>query len=168
MHIDELHKFSDGILNDVRTALNDRLKGIRIKYLPQTIWRQSDRDKAGAMIQAIDKQLKTRRIMRSLEKFIGGDRTRPKHADWAIFSSYYCNLPTPNDLGEWIFKDIMYHGDRQQTSHWHMFVSPPLAIVLHSSLEERLSHARGMTLLVSIPGARPVQFSVLTSFPKPD
>ncbi|GJT39963.1 hypothetical protein Tco_0939828 [Tanacetum coccineum] len=59
MRIDELHKFSDGTLNDVRTALNDRLKGIRMQYLQQTIWRQSDRDKAGAMIQAIDKQLKT-------------------------------------------------------------------------------------------------------------
>nr|GEV80379.1 reverse transcriptase domain-containing protein [Tanacetum cinerariifolium] len=72
MRIDELHKFSDGTLNDVRTALDDRLKGIRMKYLPQTIWRQSDRDKVGGMIQTIDKQLKTRRIMRSLEKFIGG------------------------------------------------------------------------------------------------
>ncbi|GJX71332.1 hypothetical protein Tco_0308503 [Tanacetum coccineum] len=71
MRIDELHKFSDSTLNDVRTALDDRLKGIQMKYLPQTIWRQSDRDKAGAMIQAIDKQLKTRSIMRSLEKFIG-------------------------------------------------------------------------------------------------
>ncbi|GKA65922.1 hypothetical protein Tco_0765629 [Tanacetum coccineum] len=50
MRIDELHKFSDGTLNDVRTALNDRLKGIRMEYLPQTIWRQSDKDKAGAMI----------------------------------------------------------------------------------------------------------------------
>ncbi|GJZ09943.1 hypothetical protein Tco_0544226 [Tanacetum coccineum] len=30
MRIDELHKFSDGILDDVRTALNDRLKGIRM------------------------------------------------------------------------------------------------------------------------------------------
>nr|GFC48485.1 hypothetical protein [Tanacetum cinerariifolium] len=28
MWIDELHKFSDGTLNDVRNALNDRLKGI--------------------------------------------------------------------------------------------------------------------------------------------
>ncbi|GJY66114.1 hypothetical protein Tco_0468352 [Tanacetum coccineum] len=46
MRIDELHKFSDGTLNDVRTALDDRLKGIRMKYLPQTIWRQSNRDKA--------------------------------------------------------------------------------------------------------------------------
>ncbi|GJY33538.1 hypothetical protein Tco_0418007 [Tanacetum coccineum] len=36
MRIDELHKFSDGTLDDVRTALNDRLKGIRMKYLPQT------------------------------------------------------------------------------------------------------------------------------------
>nr|GEW34626.1 hypothetical protein [Tanacetum cinerariifolium] len=37
MRIDELHKFSDGTLNEVRTALDDHLKGIRIKYLPQTI-----------------------------------------------------------------------------------------------------------------------------------
>ncbi|GJQ91661.1 hypothetical protein Tco_0002800 [Tanacetum coccineum] len=37
MRIDELHKFNDGTLNDVRTALNDHLKGIRMKYLPQTI-----------------------------------------------------------------------------------------------------------------------------------
>nr|GEU60962.1 hypothetical protein [Tanacetum cinerariifolium] len=37
MRIDELHKFSDGTLNDVRTALDDRLKCIRIKYLPQAI-----------------------------------------------------------------------------------------------------------------------------------
>nr|GEY10863.1 hypothetical protein [Tanacetum cinerariifolium] len=34
MWIDELHKFSDGTLTDVRTALDDRLKGIRMQYLP--------------------------------------------------------------------------------------------------------------------------------------
>ncbi|GJV49766.1 hypothetical protein Tco_1439978 [Tanacetum coccineum] len=37
MRIDELHKFSDGTLDDVRTALNGRLKGIRMEYLPKTI-----------------------------------------------------------------------------------------------------------------------------------
>nr|GEW91397.1 hypothetical protein [Tanacetum cinerariifolium] len=37
MRIDELHKFSDGTLNDVRNALDDRLKGIRMQYLPTTI-----------------------------------------------------------------------------------------------------------------------------------
>nr|GEZ85396.1 hypothetical protein [Tanacetum cinerariifolium] len=62
----------DGTLTDVRTALDDRLKGIRIKYLPQSIWKKSDKDRATAMIQAIDKRLKTRRIMRSLERFVGG------------------------------------------------------------------------------------------------
>nr|GEY83453.1 hypothetical protein [Tanacetum cinerariifolium] len=66
MRIDELHKFSDGTLTDVRTALDDRLKGIRMKYLPQTIWRKSDKERAAAMIQAIDKQLKTRRIYEKL------------------------------------------------------------------------------------------------------
>nr|GEU63870.1 reverse transcriptase domain-containing protein [Tanacetum cinerariifolium] len=62
----------DETLNDVCTALDDRLKGIRMQYLPQTIWRKGDKDRAAAMIQANDKMLKTRRIMRSLEKFVGG------------------------------------------------------------------------------------------------
>nr|GEU37461.1 hypothetical protein [Tanacetum cinerariifolium] len=34
MRIDELHKFSDEMLIDVHTALDDRLKGIRMQYLP--------------------------------------------------------------------------------------------------------------------------------------
>ncbi|GJU04755.1 hypothetical protein Tco_1121185 [Tanacetum coccineum] len=50
MRIDELHKFSDGTLDDVRTALNDRLKGIRMEYLPQTFWSQRDKANARAMI----------------------------------------------------------------------------------------------------------------------
>nr|GFA45468.1 hypothetical protein [Tanacetum cinerariifolium] len=72
MRIDKLHKFNDGTLNDVRNALDDHLKGIRMQYLPQTIWRKGDKDRAVAMIQAIDKMLETRRIMRSLERFVGG------------------------------------------------------------------------------------------------
>ncbi|GJY99421.1 hypothetical protein Tco_0516851 [Tanacetum coccineum] len=72
MRIDELQKFSDGTLDDVWTALNDRLKGIRMEYFPQTFWSQRDKANARAMIQAIDKRLKTRRIMRSLERFVSG------------------------------------------------------------------------------------------------
>nr|GEX74021.1 hypothetical protein [Tanacetum cinerariifolium] len=82
MRIDDLHKFSDGTLNDVQTALDDILKRIGIKYLPQTFWRNLDKEKAGAMIQVIDKQLKNRRIMRSLKKFVGG---RPYKGDvWLL------------------------------------------------------------------------------------
>nr|GFA24606.1 hypothetical protein [Tanacetum cinerariifolium] len=64
--------YRDGTLNDVRNALDDRLKGIQIQYLPTTIWRRGDKARAATMIQAIDKMLKTRRIMRSLERFVGG------------------------------------------------------------------------------------------------
>nr|GEX04428.1 hypothetical protein [Tanacetum cinerariifolium] len=50
MRIDELYKFSDGTLNDVRNALDDRLKGIQMQYLPTTIWRRGDKARAAAMI----------------------------------------------------------------------------------------------------------------------
>nr|GEY99847.1 hypothetical protein [Tanacetum cinerariifolium] len=85
MRIDELHKFSDGTLNDVRNALDDRLKGIRMHYLPQTIWRKGDKDRATAMIQAIDKMLKTKRIMRSLES----EQLLANHLRWYETRSMY-------------------------------------------------------------------------------
>ncbi|GJW11141.1 hypothetical protein Tco_1576968, partial [Tanacetum coccineum] len=65
MRIDELHKFSDGTLNDARSAVDDILKRIRMKYLPQTVWRSVDRERAGAMIQAIDRQLRNIRVYTS-------------------------------------------------------------------------------------------------------
>ncbi|GJR39370.1 hypothetical protein Tco_1215054 [Tanacetum coccineum] len=37
MCIDKLHKFSDGTLNDVRSAFDDILKRIWMEYLPQTV-----------------------------------------------------------------------------------------------------------------------------------
>ncbi|GJU31385.1 hypothetical protein Tco_1174974 [Tanacetum coccineum] len=44
----------DGTLNDVRSDLDDILKRIRMEYLPQTVWRNVDMERAGAMIQAND------------------------------------------------------------------------------------------------------------------
>nr|GFA95394.1 hypothetical protein [Tanacetum cinerariifolium] len=41
---------NDGTLNDVRNALDDHLKGIRMQYLPQKIWRKGDKNIAAAMI----------------------------------------------------------------------------------------------------------------------
>nr|GEV86009.1 hypothetical protein [Tanacetum cinerariifolium] len=46
--------------------------GIRMQYFPTIIWRRGDKNRAAAMIQAIKKMLKTRRILRILEKFVGG------------------------------------------------------------------------------------------------
>nr|GEU94232.1 hypothetical protein [Tanacetum cinerariifolium] len=70
LHIQDI-KDIDGTLTDVHTALDDHLKGIQMKYLPKIIWRKSDKERAAAMIQAINKQLKTRMIMRCLERFVG-------------------------------------------------------------------------------------------------
>ncbi|GJS27133.1 hypothetical protein Tco_0487753 [Tanacetum coccineum] len=70
MHTDELHKFSDGTLNDVRTALHDVAAGIRMEYLPMRKWSNLDKKRARVMVQDIDKQLYQRRLMRNLEKFV--------------------------------------------------------------------------------------------------
>ncbi|GJS07298.1 hypothetical protein Tco_0364094 [Tanacetum coccineum] len=72
MRLDELYKFSDGTLTRLRTSLDDITKNIRIEYLPQRRWSTLEKKRAHIMIKAIDKQLKERRMMRSLEKFVGG------------------------------------------------------------------------------------------------
>ncbi|GJW17008.1 hypothetical protein Tco_0024444 [Tanacetum coccineum] len=72
MRTDELHKFSDGTLNHVRTALNDIVTRIQMEYLPKRKWSKQDKQRAWVMINSIDKKLRDRRLMRSLEKFVGG------------------------------------------------------------------------------------------------
>ncbi|GJW88203.1 hypothetical protein Tco_0163543 [Tanacetum coccineum] len=82
MCTDELHKFSDGTLNHVLIALNDIATGIQMEYLPKRKWSKQDRQRARVMINAIDKKLRDRRLMCSLEKFVGG---RPYGGDlWLL------------------------------------------------------------------------------------
>ncbi|GKF60939.1 hypothetical protein Tco_0177725 [Tanacetum coccineum] len=72
MRTDELHKFSDGTLNHVHTALNDIDRGIDMDYLPKRKWSKQDKQRARVMIKAIDRKLRDRRLMQNLEKFVGG------------------------------------------------------------------------------------------------
>ncbi|GKC20769.1 hypothetical protein Tco_1022919 [Tanacetum coccineum] len=72
MRADELHKLKDGTLNDVRTARHDIASGIRMEYMPKRKWSRLDKRRARVMIQDIEKQLFQRRLMRNLEKFVGG------------------------------------------------------------------------------------------------
>nr|GEX74819.1 hypothetical protein [Tanacetum cinerariifolium] len=46
MCADELYKFSDGMLNDVRTALHNIVTGIRMEYLPMRKWSNLDKQRA--------------------------------------------------------------------------------------------------------------------------
>ncbi|GKE01690.1 hypothetical protein Tco_1389673, partial [Tanacetum coccineum] len=78
MRTDELHKFSDGTLNYVRTSLNDIATRIQIEYLSKRKWLKQDKQRARVMIKAIDKKLKDRRLMQNLEKFVG---RRPYRGD---------------------------------------------------------------------------------------
>ncbi|GKA17650.1 hypothetical protein Tco_0697487 [Tanacetum coccineum] len=75
MRADELHKFSDGTLNDVRTTLHDIAAGIRMEYLLMRKWSKLDKKRARVMVQHIGKQLYQRRLMRNLEKFVSGRDT---------------------------------------------------------------------------------------------
>ncbi|GJX33850.1 hypothetical protein Tco_0245407, partial [Tanacetum coccineum] len=71
MRSDKLYKFSDRTLTGLQTLLDDITKNIRMEYLLKRRW-STLKKRANIMIKAIDKQLKERRLMRSLEKFVGG------------------------------------------------------------------------------------------------
>nr|GFA78323.1 hypothetical protein [Tanacetum cinerariifolium] len=98
MRTDELHKFSDRTLNDVRTALDDIDAGLRMEYLPMRKWSQLDKKRARVIVQIIDKQLFQRRLMRNLEKFVGGrpSAARKDHMIYhMLFLSFWSILPEP-------------------------------------------------------------------------
>ncbi|GJY01386.1 hypothetical protein Tco_0359538 [Tanacetum coccineum] len=72
MHSDELYKFSDGTLTRLLSSLEDITKNIDMEYLPKRRWSTLEKKRAHFMIKDINKLLKERRMMRSLEKFVGG------------------------------------------------------------------------------------------------
>ncbi|GJX70452.1 hypothetical protein Tco_0307623 [Tanacetum coccineum] len=71
MRSDELYKFSDGTLTRLLSSLEDITKNIDKEYLPKRRWSTLEKKRAYFMIKDINKLLKERRMMRSLEKFIG-------------------------------------------------------------------------------------------------
>ncbi|GJT31562.1 hypothetical protein Tco_0921981 [Tanacetum coccineum] len=78
MRTDELHKFSDGMLSYVRTALHDITSGIRIEYMPKRKWSGLDKQRARVIIQDIDKQLFQRRIRYSFPGSIQNWKDLPR------------------------------------------------------------------------------------------
>ncbi|GJU06912.1 hypothetical protein Tco_1123342 [Tanacetum coccineum] len=72
MRSDELYKFSNGTLTSVRSVLHDIAFNLRMDYLLKRRWSNLDKQRSRIMIKAIDKLQLERRLMRSLEKFVGG------------------------------------------------------------------------------------------------
>nr|GEW86661.1 hypothetical protein [Tanacetum cinerariifolium] len=65
-------KFSNETLTSVISVLHDVASNLRMDYLPKRIWSSLDRKRSRIIIKAIDQLLLERRLMRSLEKFVGG------------------------------------------------------------------------------------------------
>ncbi|GJV86829.1 hypothetical protein Tco_1530767 [Tanacetum coccineum] len=72
MRSDELYKFSDGTLTRLLFLLEDITKNIDMDYFPKRRWSTLEKKRAHFMIKDINKLLKETRMMRSLEKFVGG------------------------------------------------------------------------------------------------
>ncbi|GKC81113.1 hypothetical protein Tco_1136830 [Tanacetum coccineum] len=72
MRSDELYKFSDGTLTRLLSSLEDITKNIDMEYLPKRRWSNLEKKRAHFMIKDINKLLKERMMMSSLEIFVGG------------------------------------------------------------------------------------------------
>ncbi|GKC96542.1 hypothetical protein Tco_1161984 [Tanacetum coccineum] len=72
---EELHKFSDGTLISVRDTMSQMLHELHLGYyktMRRRQWTILDQQRTRIMIKAINQKLLDKRIMRSLEKFVGG------------------------------------------------------------------------------------------------
>ncbi|GJR39416.1 uncharacterized mitochondrial protein-like protein [Tanacetum coccineum] len=75
MRCDELYKFSDDTLQLVRDTLHEMATNLRMGYnksMPKRRWSHLDKTRSHIMVKEIDHHLQERRLMRSLEKFVGG------------------------------------------------------------------------------------------------
>nr|GEW59090.1 hypothetical protein [Tanacetum cinerariifolium] len=75
MRFNEIHKFSDDTLTQILETLAYRVKEFKIKRLNPGMntrfWTQKDVTRSKEFIAAIERRLKTRRIYRNLECFVG-------------------------------------------------------------------------------------------------
>nr|GEV45929.1 hypothetical protein [Tanacetum cinerariifolium] len=85
MRFNEIHKFSDGTLQQIDEALDYRVKEFRINRmnpgLNTRFWTRNDVDRCKAFMFAIQRRLRTRRIFRKLESFVGG---RVREGDYRL------------------------------------------------------------------------------------
>nr|GEY87424.1 hypothetical protein [Tanacetum cinerariifolium] len=76
MCFNEIHKFSDGTLQQIDEALDYRVKEFRINRmnpgLNTRFWTRKDVDRCKVFMFAIQRRLRTRRIFCNLESFVGG------------------------------------------------------------------------------------------------
>nr|GEW28507.1 hypothetical protein [Tanacetum cinerariifolium] len=85
MRFNKIHKFSDETLQQIDEALDYRVKEFRINRLNPGLnmrfWTRKDIDRCNAFMFVIQRRLRTRRIFRNLESFVGG---RVREGDYRL------------------------------------------------------------------------------------
>ncbi|GJX74092.1 hypothetical protein Tco_0312687 [Tanacetum coccineum] len=76
MRFNEIHKFRGGTLQQIDEALDYRVKEFKVNRMNPGLnirfWTRKDVDRSKEFMFSIQKRLKTRRIFRNLESFVGG------------------------------------------------------------------------------------------------
>nr|GEW11778.1 hypothetical protein [Tanacetum cinerariifolium] len=94
MSFNEIHKFSDGTLHQIDEALDYRVKEFKVNRinpgLNTRFWTRKDVDRSKEFMFAFQKRLKTRRIFRNMESFVGG---RVRDRDYRLLSSVLTSTP---------------------------------------------------------------------------
>ncbi|GKE74035.1 hypothetical protein Tco_1536076, partial [Tanacetum coccineum] len=76
MRFNEIYKFSDRTLQHIDEALDYRVKEFKVNRmnpgLNTRFWTRKDVERRKEFMFAIQKRLKTKRIFRNLESFVGG------------------------------------------------------------------------------------------------
>nr|GEY22378.1 E-beta-farnesene synthase [Tanacetum cinerariifolium] len=85
MRFNEIHKFSDDTLHQIDEALDYRVNEFKVNMMNPRLntrfWTRKDMDRSKEFMFAIQKWLKTRRIFRNLESFVGG---RVREGDYRL------------------------------------------------------------------------------------
>ncbi|GJU50126.1 hypothetical protein Tco_1219681 [Tanacetum coccineum] len=147
MQSDELCKFSDRTLTGLRTSLDDITKNIRMEYLPQRRWSTLEKKRSNIVIKAIDKQLKERRLMRSLKNFVVITEylvnISKRHAFWSlnkdILKIIVLTTSTPLDENTNLIKELQASTDfalrNQKASIKDLEIQVrQMSIILHEKL----------------------------------
>nr|GEX76170.1 copia-type Pol polyprotein [Tanacetum cinerariifolium] len=96
MRFNEIHKFSDGTLQQIDEGLDYRVKEFRINRMNPgfntRFWTINDVDRSKEFMFSIQKRLKTKRVFRNLESFVGGrvrdgDYRLLKHLEYLRYGS---------------------------------------------------------------------------------
>nr|GFA21136.1 hypothetical protein [Tanacetum cinerariifolium] len=95
----EIHKFSDGTLQQIIEALDYRVKEFRINRMNPCLntrfWTRKDVDRSNAFMFAIQRRLRTRRIFRNLESFVGG---RVREGDYRLSAPAFDHLKSKRTI----------------------------------------------------------------------